>query len=134
MAFQILDGILFNESVVHEAHHDIESFVWVMCYSICRQLLTFKSLTKDKKKELTSFFHNTFGRVDLNTIRSSRGVRAPLEIRRRFAESLSSPLVFLLKRLDGHVQRHHLTESPVLLTHEMILVEFDNTIGELQKL
>jgi hypothetical protein len=132
MAFKLLDGILFNEDVVHETHHDIESFVWVLCYSICRRLLTSQSFTQVKKKAITSFFHNAFGRVDLSAVRNSRGVRAPLEIPRRFSEFLSPPMILLLKNLDEHIQHQHLTKTPIFVTHEMILVELDNTISALR--
>lgn len=133
MASEILAGLMSNQLVTHKAHHDIESFVWVLCYSIIRKF----SQTADPamKKKVKTFFHSTFGRADLSAIRTSRLSREPLLLRQQFESSLSAPMCTLLHSLDEYLwaQQSPNPSRRVYLTHKMIIDELTRTISDIAR-
>lgn len=61
----------------HKACHDLESFIWVLCYAILRKLTVQSFVSKDEKikqerKALKDLVKSTFGNVTLADIASHR--------------------------------------------------------------
>ncbi|TDL20615.1 hypothetical protein BD410DRAFT_899351 [Rickenella mellea] len=140
MAVEILDGIIYHSTVTHHAHHDIESFIWVLCYSISRQMDEVSRRSQqpsELRKSIRSFFFSRFGRVDLDAILNSRSSRNPLYLGWKVFKDgfFSVPMIKLFEDLDGHVQLSHLRqERAERLTHDMILARFDQTVEKLENL
>lgn len=138
MAFEILEAIVRNKAIAHEPRHDIESFIWVLCYSLTRRLVhDSKGMDKDSRTALHEFFHTNFGRMTVNTISLSRRALYPLALTERFPELLSPPMVNLLATLHSQVQMSALSGfflKPVPLSHDALLAALNNAIGELSKL
>jgi hypothetical protein len=129
MAIGILQAIVERKTIVHQVHHDLESFVWVMCYSINRRLvLDSNRLSADERADLHKFFHGNFGRMDMDSIAVTRQALQPLRFPHRFPNLLSEPMTSLYDSLYDHLQLSVLRKDPVFLTHDVLLTEFDRII------
>jgi hypothetical protein len=132
MAIEILDGIARKKNVNHQVHHDLESFVWVMCYSVTRRLvLTSKktdSMDGDGRAALHKFFYTNFGRMDIRSIAMARRSLDALLLPQTFHELVPQPMSSLYDALYDHVQQSILRKNPTPLSHKILLAEFDKTI------
>ena len=134
MAAEILQAILTENPIVHEPRHDIESFIYVIAYSLTRRVvLESQSLDDNLRKSLHLFFYSTFGRMKLDDIWTSRRGQGPLTIRFRFPGLVSAPMAELLDNLDGWLtqSRLPLKWNPKPLTHSYVLSALDEAIGKM---
>lgn len=104
MAFEIVQAMHFRTKITHEVHHDLESFVWVLCYSVGRRFVTQPpvNMKKDRREQLRDFLHEHFGRLLLFQICLSRNsvCIGPLSITDKFPELFSEPLRELFASLN----------------------------------
>ena len=93
MALDILKAMDSETPIAHLVCHDIESFIWMLCYSVGRRFVCDPpaSFTKKRKDDLWKFFNGRFGRSELSTIVLSRGssTSGPLSITTKFPELFS---------------------------------------------
>ena len=138
MAYEVLEAIYKDKPIAQDSHHDIESFIWVLCYSIGRRWVTSPGeMVKARHEQLSDFFHNNFGRVKLHTILLARsGVSGPLDIAESYPETVSPPLVPLFSHLRGLIHAAHAPpNSPnaaVTLTYKQVFGLLDKTIEVLK--
>ncbi|TDL24795.1 hypothetical protein BD410DRAFT_837717 [Rickenella mellea] len=137
MAYEVLDAINGNIPLVYDCHHDIESFIWVLCYTVGRCWVSAPGIMdSDRHERLCEFFHDNFGCDTLYSIMQVRtGLSGPLDIARRFPEIVSPPLVLLFGHLRAlvyaaHAPPHSLNPA-VALTYDVVLDLFITTIKEL---
>ena len=134
MAAEILQAILTENPIEHEPRHDIESFIYVLAYSVTRRaVLESQPLDDSLRKRLHSFFYSTFGRMKLDDIWTSRRGQGPLTIRFRFPNPVTAPMAELLDNLDGWLtqSRLPLKWNPKPLTHTYLLSVLDEAIGKM---
>jgi hypothetical protein len=139
MAAEVLDAICGGRQIVQDSHHDIESFIWVLCYSVGRRWVCKPSVTMQEKRyqELCKFFHGAFGHLELGTILSKRNgsLGGPLDIVDRYPEIVSQPLHLLFQNLKAQVYAAHappgIAGFPLVrLTYEKVLESLDKAIQE----
>jgi hypothetical protein len=69
MAAEILQAIFTENPIEHEPRHDIESFIYVLAYSVTRRaVLESQPLDESLRKKLHLFFYSTFGRMKLGPL------------------------------------------------------------------
>ncbi|KIM34930.1 hypothetical protein M413DRAFT_32912 [Hebeloma cylindrosporum] len=134
MAVDILQAIILETSVTHEPQHDIESFIYVLAYSVAsKAILHSGDLDTNTRKELLSLFYSNFGRMTFREIWNSKRGRGPFTVRLDVPDIMSVPMVrlmdvletFLLDfRMDGNKARQG---KPT--THESFLSALDKAIG-----
>lgn len=131
MAAEVLQAILTEIPIKHEPRHDIESFIYVLAYSLTRRaVLESQPLDQDTRKKLHLFFYSTFGRMKLDDIWTSRRGQGPLTISIRFPTLVSTPMAELLRILEAWVIQSRLPSewNPKPLTHAYVLSELDKAI------
>lgn len=134
MAAEILQAILTENPIEHEPRHDIESFIYVLAYSVTRRaVLGSQPLDESLRKKLHLFFYSTFGRMKLDDIWTSRRGQGPLTIRFRFPSLVIAPMAELLDNLDAWLtqSRLPLEWNPKPLTHTYVLSALDKAIGKM---
>ena len=134
MAAEILQAILTENPIKHEPRHDIESFIYVLAYSVTRRaVLGSQPLDESLRKKLHLFFYSTFGRMKLDDIWTSRRGQGPLTIRFRFPSLVIAPMAELLDNLDAWLtqSRLPLEWNPKTLTHTYVLSALDKAIGKM---
>lgn len=138
MAYEVLEAIYAERTIVQDCQHDIESFIWVLSYSIGRRWVT-KSGRMDhtRHQKFREFFHHNFGCVTLATILATRsGLSGPLDIAESYPEIVSPPLIPLFSHLRGLVySAHSPPDAPnvaVTLTYDSVLNLLTKTIEELR--
>ncbi|KAF8802214.1 hypothetical protein BYT27DRAFT_7261321 [Phlegmacium glaucopus] len=133
-AAPILRAIVTKKGIEHEPRHDIESFIYVLAYSLARRaVLESRSLDGEMRKNLHEFFYSTFGRMKLYDIWTSRKGQEPLSIHDLFPTLISAPMVELLHNLDNWLTRSKLPSewNPEPLTHTYVLSVLDKAIGKM---
>ncbi|KIM34927.1 hypothetical protein M413DRAFT_32910 [Hebeloma cylindrosporum] len=131
MAADILQAIYMGTSIQHEPKHDIESFIYVLAYSVARKaVIGPTNLDTDQKKQLQSHFHHNFGRMTLFDILASRKGYMPLSVRDYFPGIMSPPMVRLMAVLATFLLDSASTEirQGKPLTHESVLSALDDAI------
>jgi hypothetical protein len=134
MAAEILQAILTKDPIEHEPRHDIESFIYVLAYSVTRRaVLESQRLDEDMRKDLHLFFYSTFGRMKLDDIWTSRRGQGPLTVRFRFRSLVSAPIAELFHQLDACLTQSRLPSewNPKPLTHAYVLSVLDKAIGKM---
>jgi hypothetical protein len=147
MAHRILlqEVELTTERVVHEAAHDVESFVWVLSYCVMRNLYhraSQRSVPKEVRDQCHAFrslFRQAFGQTTAQAIASERQSRSysltfprlhnVMEI---IANFMSDALVALFTDLQGLI--HHATDpfNPIPLTRDALLAVVNQSLASLQ--
>jgi hypothetical protein len=133
MAADILQAIITEIPIEHEPKHDIESFIYVLAYSVTRRaVLEAQALDEDTRKKLHSFFNSTFGQMDADDIWISRQGPVPLTIRSRFPSVMSKPMAELMTELSELVVVSRLKrEGYEVLTHTCVLSALDEAIAKM---
>ncbi|GLB41537.1 hypothetical protein LshimejAT787_1001370 [Lyophyllum shimeji] len=143
MAHAILEASTeTNAPLVHQAKHDVESFIWVLAYCVMRNLFnraSRPSAPQDAQTQypaLKSLFSQTFSQTTARAIAAQRQSRS-LGLRfttQRDVEAIvknfmSDPLVNLFKNLQGLV--HKVTDpfQPYPLTHDDLLAPVNGAIA-----
>ncbi|KAG9219390.1 hypothetical protein CCMSSC00406_0005284 [Pleurotus cornucopiae] len=139
MAAELLEAIVYaNLKVKHEAHHDLESFVWVLAYVISRSVNERTDLPTEQRKQLKTHFVKSFGYHGVYDIHTSRLSCKPLSTRGAFGDLLPRPMITLLTGLKKTVRAHfdrveeEEEEDPVhVLTHDDLLDLLDTACHSL---
>jgi hypothetical protein len=134
MAAEILQAILTENPIEHEPRHDIESFIYVLAYSVTRRaVLESQRLDESTRMKLHLFFYSTFGRMKLDDIWTSRRGQGPLTLRFRFPSLVSAPVSELLENLDAWLTQSRLPSewNPKPLTHTYVLSALDKAIRKM---
>ena len=134
MAAEILQAILTGNPIEHEPRHDIESFIYVLAYSVTRRaVLESQPLDDSLRKNLHLFFSSTFGRMKLDDIWTSRRGQGPLTIRFRFPSLVTAPMAELFHNLDEWLTHSRLSSkwNPKSLTHTYMLSLLDEAIEKM---
>ncbi|SRR6266545_1550539 len=134
MAAEILQAILTENPIEHDPRHDIESFIYVLAYSVTRKaVLESRSLDERMRKKFHSFFYSTFGRMKLDDIWTSRRGQGPLTVHLRFPSLVTVPMAELLNDLDAWLtqSRLPLEWNPKALTHTYVLSVLDKAIRKM---
>jgi hypothetical protein len=136
MAYEVLEAIYKNKPITQDCHHDIESFIWVLCYSIGRRWVTNPGkMDKARHDTLSNFFHYNFGRVMVHTILLARiGLSGPLDIAESYPEIVSPPLVPLFRDLRGLIYAAHSPNEAIPLSYEQVFWSLEKAIEELKSL
>ncbi|GBE88090.1 hypothetical protein SCP_1203190 [Sparassis crispa] len=139
MAAEILHAVILQDDrktqglppVTHAATHDIESFCWVLSYSIGRHLQKPNPSTKARHEQLQKWYKSCFSHTDLALIRKSRAMGEPLELDLAALGCMSEALSSLFHLLRVHVI-HHITDKEPL-TYEFVMGEIEKTVNTLEK-
>ncbi|KIL58054.1 hypothetical protein M378DRAFT_15802 [Amanita muscaria Koide BX008] len=133
------------ERVVHDATHDVESFVWVLSYCVMRNLYHRASQrsapkeVRDQRYAFRSMLRQAFGQTMPKAIATERQTwsfcltfplyRDVSEITTNF---MSDALVALFKDLQGLI--HPATDpfNPTPLTHDALLAVVNQRLASLQ--
>ena len=140
MAREILLQISDETAVTHKMKHDVESFIWVFCYCVMRNLYVQASQHKDpavraERKEFRQLFSEAFSqnprRIALVREWASPALRFQTRMVRSIIEKfMSQALVDFFKALQRLVQ---ITQADIGqdLTHELLLEEINKAIASL---
>ncbi|KII84994.1 hypothetical protein PLICRDRAFT_45848 [Plicaturopsis crispa FD-325 SS-3] len=120
----------------HEVWHDIESFIWVLCYVVLQRLAATPSASQ--KAAAQTNLHVWFGGSDIAT--SSSAVRdiapsrtssgGPLDVG-YYGGMLSARMAGLYRRLALLVRRGEALEAcPVHLDHDSVLAALEEASGD----
>ncbi|KAF8579377.1 hypothetical protein K439DRAFT_1416273 [Ramaria rubella] len=146
MAKQLLKAASRGQQIKHEVHHDIESFVWVLCYAVGRRGVSDPPTAildnKPYYEELKAFFHVHYGRMDIAAIRRTRDSidDGTLTLTESFPEIASEPLRQLFSALHDALMGHFLaSRGPAVRngsfpTYEFLQDLLDATIEKIQNL
>ena len=141
----LLQGVNISVGrIVHEAAHDVESFIWVLSYSVMRNLYhraSERSTSKEIRNERITFrnlFSQAFGQTTPRSIAVQRQSGSfclvfPEDegVNKIISSFMSNALISLFKDLQGLV--HHATDpfNPTPLTHTDLLAVINNAINSL---
>lgn len=76
MAVHVLDAIGIQPAIVQTSEHDVESFVWLLAYSVMRKL--YGKAIGDERYIMGQKFLQSFGKSSVSEISSQRSARTPL--------------------------------------------------------
>ena len=144
MAVQILLQDSNEERVVHEAAHDVESFIWVLSYCVMRNLChraSQRSAPKEVRNQCHAFlvlFCRAFGQTTVEFIAEMRQSRSGaltfhedpdvIEITKEF---MSDALIALFRELRGLIHRLSDPFKPTPLTHDSLLALVNQSLASL---
>lgn len=149
MAIEVLKAIAREQSIQQEVRHDVESFVWVLCYVLARRLVyqtlpskiksthKLKGSTAELDKELKTAledFHSNFGRGRLTSILTSRNSLEAISklIERPYAiRHLPDATRSLLIAIEDMMKHHTMRLKPIYLSYESLGQVLDAAIVEL---
>jgi len=130
--------------VVHEAKHDVESFIWVLSYSVMRKLCQTSKQSasreiQDQYSELRTRFRTAFSQVTSGAIASQRwsrcdALRFPVgrKVKDIIEEFMSPALVHLFEELQVLVHISTAPQPASSLTHDDLLNTVNKAITSLQ--
>ncbi|TFK36489.1 hypothetical protein BDQ12DRAFT_241892 [Crucibulum laeve] len=137
MAREILDAILGNEQIEREPRHDVESFVYVLGYSVMRKsVLGSRNFDQHTRERLHRSFYSVFGRMRLDDILKERplGLLEIPKLRQHVSEPMSTLItklsMLLIRAMAIHLDPL-LDETVVEITHEVVLSLLDMTIAQM---
>ncbi|KAF9477660.1 hypothetical protein BDN70DRAFT_934048 [Pholiota conissans] len=131
MAVPLLRAVVNVRLIKHEPQHDLESFVYVLAYTVARRaVLDSEELDAKVRKRLHDAFGADFGNMNINSILRSRSSGQPLAlVHESFSNLFSEPLVALFKVLDSYLalasSRVSELQTPFVLTHEELIAYLD---------
>ena len=143
MAQEILLQAAKGKTVTHKMKHDVESFIWVFCYCVMRNLYVQASQHKDRavqaeRKSFRDIFSGAFSQAKLDEIALARVWASPALDFIRFErvgsiieKFMSQTLVDFFEALQVLVDRTQGLSSTVDLTHELLLEEINKAITSL---
>lgn len=136
MAEEVLFSIMTDNPIQHLPQHDLESFVWVLCYCIGRQHVVKRgSLTKEEHRKFCLLFHGFFGRMKIATIHGQRTsqsgpIRMPELMGAAAYKIFSDEMQELFKQL--RIMLHAAVLTPEEFTHDSVLALLDDVIEKLR--
>ncbi|KAF8966888.1 hypothetical protein BDZ97DRAFT_585476 [Flammula alnicola] len=145
MAWQILWGVINpGKRVVHEAKHDVESFIWVLSYCVMRNLYhraakgTAPKEVGDQCKAFRFLFRRAFSQTTVDHIANerhswSRGLIFPQDqrINAIITNFMSNALATLFETLQILVHRAGDPGDRTPLTHDALLAAVNDAIASL---
>ncbi|KAF8588773.1 hypothetical protein K439DRAFT_1629360 [Ramaria rubella] len=127
MASPLLEALAHENPVTHRVQHDLESFIWVLCYSLLRGWM-FKGPSPRRTRSRTAF-KVLFGHITINSIFAVRlgGTKAGMHI---IDPDLSTPLKSLFVALNNclHGSRMDPPDPQRLLTHSSLIGMLETAI------
>jgi len=132
-----------DDHVVHEAAHDIQSFIWVFSYCIMRNLLICASKhpqqeVRDQRQEFRRLFSAAFAQTTFKNIVMARGSNSHAltfpkdkDIRGIIDSFMSKSLVNLFAGLQELIWAVEKPSGGVQLTHDDLLKLVDKAIESL---
>jgi hypothetical protein len=138
MARQIL---LQGGAVVHEAAHDVESFIWVLSYCVMRNLCYRASQSsapevRNQCRVFRSLFREAFGRTTAKAIAHERHSMCYAlifiednDVNEVITKCMSEPLIALFHDLRGLMHRLDDPFNPTPLTHDSLLAVVDQRLS-----
>ncbi|PCH39194.1 hypothetical protein WOLCODRAFT_57303, partial [Wolfiporia cocos MD-104 SS10] len=120
MAMELIDADT-KTGVPHQAHHDLESFFWLLVCVVLHHTYHDHRKGKDAVAEI----------IGATTPRQARERKETIFYRKMFTVKDNAPLSYLLKRLqlkEGPRFRN-ITQIPVPLTYDTMLEVFDEALG-----
>ena len=136
---------LTTERVVHEATHDIESFVWVLSYCVMRNIYhraSQRSAPKEVRGQCHAFrslLRQAFGQTTPKAIATERQSRSfsltfptDRDVIEIIASFMSDALVALFKDLRGLIHRAADPFNPTPLTHDALLAVVTQRLASLR--
>ena len=136
-------AILRKKDVVHEAAHDVESFIWVFSYCVMRSLLICASKQpeqeiKNQSREFRQLFSAAFAQTTFKKIESARSHKSPAltfpedeDVNGIIESFMSKSLVDLFIDLRRIIYIAENPDGGVQLTHDQLLDVVDKAIGSL---
>ncbi|KAF8584263.1 hypothetical protein K439DRAFT_1616870 [Ramaria rubella] len=127
MAYNLLTAAEFGRpGITHQVHHDLESFIWVFCYSLFRGWMT--QLPQDRRSASHEAFMDLFEYMELCFTRRARYKMCII-----FVDNfLSVPLRDLFYTFTLCLERAHLLEGAERLTYKMLFNALDSAIAALE--
>jgi Fungal protein kinase len=120
--------------VVHEAAHDVESFIWVLSYCVMRNLYrraSQRSALKEVREQSHAFrllFRQAFGQTTTTAIANQRHSASyclnfprRLDVDQIVVNFMSDTLVALFHDIEGLIHRATDPFNPTPLTHDALL-------------
>ncbi|PCH37069.1 hypothetical protein WOLCODRAFT_52880, partial [Wolfiporia cocos MD-104 SS10] len=120
MAMELIDADPEND-VPHQAHHDLESFFWLLVWVVLRHM-------NHDHKEGKGAFADIFGAI---TPKQVKKMKESLFYKKMFTVKDNAPLSYLLKRLRSMVFKAYvedIAQTPVPLTYDAMLKAFDEVL------
>jgi len=136
-------AILLQRGVVHEANHDIESFIWVFSYCVMRNLLIrssnqpnpeLKGQCKDFREEFALVFaQTTFKKIETMRNHKSPALTFPENpaVNRIIESFMSESLLNLFLDLQDLIYSAHKRRNAAPLTHDQLLEVINTAINSL---
>ncbi|KAF7986622.1 hypothetical protein HWV62_26424 [Athelia sp. TMB] len=143
MAHEVLKAIHAQKRILHEVHHDLESFAWVFAYTFWRRSTTPPLIELLKKNgqddaRLMSAFRSIFGYTTTSELLVARSGADPLELPPFHDILIPGPLKKLFDELHeilychGSATRKFANFTP--LTYEMLLASLRRAVTVLEEM
>jgi len=135
--------ILLQRGVVHEATHDVESFIWVFSYCVMRNILTRafedpRSEVREQSTEFLEIFSSAFAQTAFEKITMVRHQRCDAlrfpedpDVNKIIDSFMSQSLFNLFLDIRELVYALEKPGGGVPLTHEKLLLVVDKAIDSL---
>ena len=141
MAVEILRATSTQSPVQHQIHHDIESVVWVLAYSILRRCAVpplSLAVTVQQLAALKGFFQSLFGHSTTESIVRARTGADPLLIENDSQGRVSNDLRLLCEELWLVMHNHGSFNSGknpkyTPLTYELVLEPLKEAIESIKQ-
>ncbi|OCH84382.1 hypothetical protein OBBRIDRAFT_839738 [Obba rivulosa] len=125
---------------VQAPKHDIESFLWVLCYTILRRLAETRDPNmEDTQSVAKDLYSRFFGHVKLASLSAARTGQGPFSMTKLppIERALSVPMFQLLIRLRNMWTKAQVVDSesagaPFELTHQVVQAALDEAIARLE--
>ncbi|KAJ8522305.1 hypothetical protein ONZ45_g1107 [Pleurotus djamor] len=146
MATELVKGLEEGRKVEHEAHHDIESFIWVLAYALARRMLNNSNLNKElstqTKVKVSQFFASAWGSASLTAAYQAKRAQTPLSPPSGISSVLLPvPIHLLFKSLSNVMGEYFVVPDPwkppkptVPLSYEDVFSRLDMCILALESL
>ncbi|TFY69861.1 hypothetical protein EVG20_g2966 [Dentipellis fragilis] len=143
MAWEVLCAIASGEEIERRPHHDVESFVWVLAYSVMRLVATkMRKDTTVSSKALSNFqkyFKDCFSPGSARTISAARLSLFPLtwtceSLYEDATRQISQTLANLFEELSStiYMSANPVPKHRIYMTHDKLLNLLDAAIEELE--
>ncbi|TFY69877.1 hypothetical protein EVG20_g2973 [Dentipellis fragilis] len=155
VSWEILTALHVKGKIRRQAHHDVESFVWVLAYSVMRlvaeRMKADYTVPQDAIHEFQDLFENCFTPLSALAIANNRRAAQPLawtchdqtiepddDGRRVYEDAIrqmSKPLIDLFDGLvdDIWASTHPKSGMRTYLTHDKLQSRLDYSIAQLEK-
>ena len=133
-----------DERVVHEAAHDVESFIWVLSYCVMRNLChraSQRSAPKEVRNQCHAFlvlFRRAFGQTTVEFISYERQSRSCAltfseagKVNEIISSFMSDALIALFRELRGLIYRLDDPFKRNSLTHDSLLALVNQSLASL---